>query len=87
MAVDIWLIAQTATGPPADFFYQLGAFGVALAVAWWLLGRSDRQVERERIDAATDVDRVTGLLEKEQVAHKETRDLLYDELRHRHKET
>jgi len=80
-----WLVAQTAT-PPTDFVYQLGAFGVALVVAWWLLGRSDRQVENERSEAARDLEVAHLRLDREQAAHDETRRLLYDELRKRHNE-
>ena len=80
-----WLVAQTAT-PPTDFVYQLGAFGVALVVAWWLLGRSDRQVENERSEAARDLEVANSRLDREQTAHEETRRLLYEELRKRHRD-
>jgi len=76
-----------AAAPQADFLYQLGAFGVAMVVGYWLLGRSDKQIERERADAALEVNRIVAQLEAERAAHSETRMQLFAELRKRDKGT
>ena len=76
-----WLFGQANPSAPSDWLYQLGAFGVALAVAWWLLGRSDRQLKEERVDAALEAARLEALLVAEREAHEATRLLLYEALR------
>lgn len=76
-----WFFGQSSTVAAPEWVTQLGAFGVALGVAWWLLGRSDRQVKAERDEAAIEIARLAGMLAAEQAAHNETRKQLYDELR------
>lgn len=65
---------------PSQFLYQLGAFGVAVVVAWWLLGRGDKQIVAERLENAKEVVRMQELLEHEQKAHQDTRNRLYQAL-------
>ena len=77
----ITLVSQVTDATPADLAQTFGAFGAVLAIAYWFLGRTDRQVDKERADAALEIARVAKLLEVEQAAHEETRRLLYDELR------
>ena len=78
------LVGQSVSTGTADWAYQLGAFGTALAVAWWLLGRSDREIQSERNESAIEVARLTAMLLAEQAAHEETRQLLFEELRRNH---
>ena len=56
---------------------------MAFAVAYWLLGRSDKQIEKERQENQIEQSRLTEMLASEQTAHDLTRQLLYEALKNK----
>jgi hypothetical protein len=74
---------------------QFGPFAAAIAIAWFLLLRSDRQLSNERADskqdivdardeARSEIERLTLMLEKERLEHQQTRKTLIEHLRKEH---
>lgn len=59
---------------------DFGPFGAAVVIAWFLLNRSDKVVDKEKLEAERDLLRVQKQLEDERKAHEATRKLLYERL-------
>lgn len=72
-------LAGGATGSTYDWT-DFGPFGIAIAVGWFLLMRSDKAVDKEKLDSERDLQRVQKQLEDERKAHEATRKLLYERL-------
>lgn len=72
-------VAAATSGSNFDWT-DFGPFGAAIVIAWFLLNRSDRVVEKEKIEAERDLQRALDSLELERASHDETRKLLYEKL-------
>lgn len=73
----MFLVSLVSQSIPSDFsFESLGVFGIALAIAYYLLMRSDKQLHEEKLDTAKEIETVRGELKAERLAHEETRKLL-----------
>lgn len=71
------LVSLVSQSVPTDFsFESLGVFGVALAIAYYLLMRSDKQLHEEKLDTAKEIEAIRGELKAERASHEETRKLL-----------
>lgn len=57
----------------AQAFEQFGAFGVAIVIAWWMLRRSDTQVELVRKEGTAEENYWRELYRSEVEAHATTR--------------
>lgn len=57
---------------------QFGPFAAAIFIAWFLLNRSDRQIDKEREDSVMDAARLWDELERERDAHDATRRAFFD---------
>lgn len=72
-------IVSASSGSNFDWT-DFGPFGAAIVIAWFLLNRSDKVVEKEKLEAERDLQRALDSLEQERKSHEATRQLLYDKL-------